>query len=312
MAPDLPTVAVHLVNAAAGPLAGDELHLDITVGAGVRLVLGSAAATVALPGRGEGPSVLRLTVDVADGGALDMLPEPTVAARGCRHRIEAEVTLGARAFLRWREEILLGRFGEPAGSVSTSLRVDVVTDPDSAAYTAISGEQPPGPPRSAPGVPVRSEKPIREEPRARGLMIGPPSAEGHDRAALGPLGDPVHLSGTVDAGRTVVGSGGSGGSGRQQDPVAGRPPRRRPLLRQELDLSPDAPGLHGPAVLGGARAVGSLLVAAPGPDGLGYEPVGGDGVALLPLAGPGVLVSALADDAVTLRRRLTAAPLMPS
>jgi urease accessory protein len=58
-------------------------------------------------------------------------------------------------------------------------------------------------------------------------------------------------------------------------------------------------------VLGGARAVGSLLVAAPGPDGLGYEPVVGDGVALLPLAGPGVLVSALADDAVTLRRRLT-------
>jgi urease accessory protein len=210
---DLPTVAVHLVNAAAGPLAGDELRIDVAVGAGVRLVLGSVAATVALPGRGDAPSVLHVTAEVADGGALDVAVEPTVAARGCRHRIETEVMLGAGAFLRWREEIMLGRFGEAAGSVWASLRVDV---------------------------------------------------------AAGPGG------------------------------------RRRPLLAQDLDLAPDAPGLHGPAVLGGARAVGSLLVAAPGPAGLGREPAVGDGVALLPLAGPGVLVSALADDAVTLRRRLGA------
>jgi urease accessory protein len=210
---DLPTAVVHLVNAAGGPLAGDELRLDISVGAGVRLVLRSVAATVALPGHGTAPSRMSIFADVASGGALDVVPEPTVAARGCRHRVEAEVALGTSAYLCWREEILLGRFGEVPGAVSTSLRVDVARD---------SGA------------------------------------------------------------------------------------RRRPLLRQELDLAPDAPGLHGPAVLGGARAVGSLLVAAPGPDGLGYAPMVEDGVALLPLAGPGVLVSALADDAVTLRRRLTA------
>lgn len=221
--PPLPSVTVHLVGAAAGPLAGDQLRLDIQAGTGARLVLRSVAATLAMPGHGPGPSVVEINAEVAAGGALDLLPEPTVAVAGCRHRMVGRASVAPGGWLRWREEVLLGRFGEPAGHVDTDLRVDV----------------------RAPGGPAR------------------------------------------------------------------------PLLRQELALGPDVAGLAGAALLGGARAVGSLLTAAPaGPDGAGPAGLGmaaaaspahpGDpgGVAVLPLAGPGVLVSAVALDAVTLRRQL--------
>jgi urease accessory protein len=93
----------------------------------------------------------------------------------------------------------------------------------------------------------------------------------------------------------------------------------RPLLRQSLSVSGTDPVSLGPAVLSGHRAVGSLLLVnspdGPGGDDTGAddgEAGGGSGPgratperAVMPLAGPGVLVTALADDAVTLRRRLS-------
>lgn len=81
----------------------------------------------------------------------------------------------------------------------------------------------------------------------------------------------------------------------------------RPLLRQEVSVDgADAVAL-GPALLAGHRGVGSLLLAGPAAAGTAGDGAGGldAAVAVLPLAGPGVLVTALADDAVTLRRRLT-------
>jgi urease accessory protein len=82
----------------------------------------------------------------------------------------------------------------------------------------------------------------------------------------------------------------------------------QPLLRHELDVSGTDEASSGPAVLAGHRAVGSLLRAEPSRAGLpaaqlpsGYGP----GVAVMPLAGPAVLVTALADDALTLRERLS-------
>jgi urease accessory protein len=93
----------------------------------------------------------------------------------------------------------------------------------------------------------------------------------------------------------------------------------RPLLRHSVTVSGADPVSLGPAVLAGHRAVGSLLVVAP--DGLAGSSdqtkstvVAGraDGrvagqtlAAVMPLAGPGILVTALAEDAVTLRQRLT-------
>ncbi|PCG85803.1 urease accessory protein [Streptomyces sp. WZ.A104] len=77
----------------------------------------------------------------------------------------------------------------------------------------------------------------------------------------------------------------------------------RPLLDQQLAYGPGAPGgWDGPAVLGGHRAVGQLLLVDPA---FGEAPpparLLGPTAALTPLAGPAVLVTAVAADARLLR-----------
>jgi Urease accessory protein UreH len=83
--------AVYLVGAAAGPLGGDELELDLEVGPGARLTIRSAATTLTLPGDGESRFTVRARV--GEGGHLDFAPEPTVAAAGCQHRAISDITL---------------------------------------------------------------------------------------------------------------------------------------------------------------------------------------------------------------------------
>jgi len=80
----------------------------------------------------------------------------------------------------------------------------------------------------------------------------------------------------------------------------------RPLLRQSLSVGPRAEGWAGPAVLGGAKATGSLLDVGVGGPPLA-EGVLGPNAVRMPLAGPGWLVSATAPDALTLRQFLDGA-----
>jgi len=106
----------------------------------------------------------------------------------------------------------------------------------------------------------------------------------------------------------------------------------RPLLRQSLEVSGVDAVTMGPAVLAGHRAVGTALWVDPaagkaqdaGAAAVADSTAGGEpaqasraisanaapqtdaAVAVMPLAGPGILVTALANDAVTLRRRLSA------
>lgn len=80
----------------------------------------------------------------------------------------------------------------------------------------------------------------------------------------------------------------------------------RPLLDQELGYGPGAPGgWDGPAVLGGHRAVGQLLVVMPEFE---EKPMAarllGPTAVLTPLAGPAALVTAVAADARLLREVL--------
>ncbi|MFJ9112750.1 urease accessory protein UreD [Streptomyces sp. NPDC102283] len=77
----------------------------------------------------------------------------------------------------------------------------------------------------------------------------------------------------------------------------------RPLLDQQLAYGPDAPGgWDGPAVLGGHRAVGQLLLVDPAfEDAPLPARLLGPTAALTPLAGPAVLVTAVAADARLLR-----------
>lgn len=77
----------------------------------------------------------------------------------------------------------------------------------------------------------------------------------------------------------------------------------RPLLDQQLAYGPGASGgWDGPAVLGGHRAVGQLLLADPSfEDAPLPARLLGPTAALTPLAGPAVLVTAVAADARLLR-----------
>jgi urease accessory protein len=115
--------AVTLVGAMSAPLGGDRLRIEAQVEAGARLVVGAAAATVALPGpHGESASYdIRLAV--ADGAALDWLPEPLISARGSALRMTTRVELAATARLLLRDEQILGRYDEAPGDLSTRLTV---------------------------------------------------------------------------------------------------------------------------------------------------------------------------------------------
>jgi len=117
---------VHFVGGAAAPLGGDELSIEIEVGAGATLWLRTVAASIALPNRAGDWSRLSISATVGPGGRLIWLPEPLVAAARCRHRNVSTVDLDGDAELVWREEVVLGRHGESSGDVrlSTVVRRD--------------------------------------------------------------------------------------------------------------------------------------------------------------------------------------------
>ncbi|MQA79899.1 MAG: urease accessory protein UreD [Streptosporangiales bacterium] len=119
--------AVYVAAGAAGPIGGDDLELSVTVGEGTLLHVRTVAATVALPGAGESSMTWRL--HVAAGARLVVAPEPTVVATGARHCTRIEADVDATGFLTVREEVQLGRYGEPGGVHRGRIRVDVAGTP---------------------------------------------------------------------------------------------------------------------------------------------------------------------------------------
>ena len=114
---------VHLVSAVTAPLGGDDLELRVTVEAGASLELRGVAATLALPGRHGGVSRALVDVELADGASLAYLPEPTVVTARARHEAVFRARMGEGARLRARDVIVLGRFNERPGSLTTTLDV---------------------------------------------------------------------------------------------------------------------------------------------------------------------------------------------
>jgi urease accessory protein len=121
--------AVYVVGGAAGPIGGDTLDLRIEVRDGATLRVRTAAAAVALPGLDGLESVLTVTATVGPGGRLEYLPEAVVVSAGARHATIIQVTLAEGASLLLRDELLLGRHGEPGGASRTRLRVDYASRP---------------------------------------------------------------------------------------------------------------------------------------------------------------------------------------
>jgi urease accessory protein len=105
--------AVYLVGAAAGPLGGDELRVEVRVGDGAHLTVRSAAATLAQPGPAGGRSRLTASFTVGAGASLRWRPEPLVSVRGSDH-----------AILIMQDELVLGRDQEDSGRVRSRLRIE--------------------------------------------------------------------------------------------------------------------------------------------------------------------------------------------
>ncbi|MEU9416525.1 urease accessory protein UreD [Streptomyces sp. NPDC051000] len=115
---------VMLVGAMSAPLGGDHLTVEATIGAGARLGLRSAAATLALPGRGGEPARYDVRLTLAEGARVRWLPEPLVSVRGSDLRVTTRVELAPTARLLLREEQVLGRTGELPGLLRSRLTVD--------------------------------------------------------------------------------------------------------------------------------------------------------------------------------------------
>ncbi|ANP56917.1 urease accessory protein UreD [Streptomyces griseochromogenes] len=116
---------VMVVGAMSGPLGGDRFALDARVEEGARLHVGSAAATIALPGQTGGAARYDVRLDVADGGELRWLPEQLIAAGGSDLYVTTRAEIGVGARLVLREEQVLGRFGEEPGRLGSRLTVRV-------------------------------------------------------------------------------------------------------------------------------------------------------------------------------------------
>ncbi|MDN0200237.1 urease accessory protein UreD [Streptomyces sp. S.PNR 29] len=116
---------VMLVGAMSGPLGGDHFAVHTEVEDGARLRVGSAAATIALPGQAKGEARYDVRITVADGGELHWLPEQLISARDSDLHVSTRVELGASARLVLREEQVLGRAGEEPGRLVSRLTVRI-------------------------------------------------------------------------------------------------------------------------------------------------------------------------------------------
>jgi urease accessory protein len=113
---------VHLVSAAAVPLGGDTIDIQVIVDKGARLRLRSAAATVALPGVETDTSHACWEIDVA--GELDVDLQPTVVAAAARHVSAVTMRLHEDGQIRFRERVQIGRCNEDRGFWSGTMHAD--------------------------------------------------------------------------------------------------------------------------------------------------------------------------------------------
>ncbi|MDJ0383619.1 urease accessory protein UreD [Streptomyces sp. G-G2] len=115
---------VTLVGAMSAPLGGDHLTIEAAAGPGARLALGTAAATLALPGRGGAPALYETFLTLEEGAAVRWLPEQLVSVKGSDLWVRTRVELAPTARLVLREEQVLGRAGEVPGLLRSRLTVN--------------------------------------------------------------------------------------------------------------------------------------------------------------------------------------------
>ncbi|MFJ8543698.1 urease accessory protein UreD [Streptomyces sp. NPDC093586] len=116
---------VLLVGAMSGPLGGDHFTVTAEAVRGARLRIGSAAATLALPGQDKAGARYDVRIGVADDAELHWLPEQLISAHGSDLHVTTHVDLAPTARLVLREEQVLGRSGEEPGRLTSRLAVRI-------------------------------------------------------------------------------------------------------------------------------------------------------------------------------------------
>lgn len=99
--------------------------MEADVERGARLRVGSAAATIALPGQAKGESRYDVRINVAEDGELQWLPEQLISVCGSDLRVVTRVDVAASGRLVLREEQVLGRVGEEPGRLTSRLALRV-------------------------------------------------------------------------------------------------------------------------------------------------------------------------------------------
>ena len=103
------TLIVQVVNATAGILAGDRLESEVRVEHGATLLVTAPSASRVFR-MGEGASAeCRQEFTVAQGGWLEVMPEPLVPHRGCRYRQTTRLEVAVGAGLFFADLLLPGR-----------------------------------------------------------------------------------------------------------------------------------------------------------------------------------------------------------
>ncbi len=102
------TLDAVIVNTAGGMTGGDRFDIDLTVGAGARLTVTTAAAEKIY--RSLGPDTqVALKADIGSGGALAWLPQETILFDQVRLRRTIDIELARDAKLVLAEAVVFGR-----------------------------------------------------------------------------------------------------------------------------------------------------------------------------------------------------------
>ena len=97
-----------IVNTGGGMTGGDRFSIDATVGAGARLIAGTAAAEKIY--RSTGPDAeMDITLDIHAGGHLSWLPQETILFDQARLSRRIEIDLAPDASLVMAEAVVFGR-----------------------------------------------------------------------------------------------------------------------------------------------------------------------------------------------------------
>lgn len=117
-----------MVGSGASPVGDDHIRVRVDVGAGLDVRVRSVAATVVYAARGAGTR-WDTHLRVGPGARLDWQVEPVILTGHARHRATTTVHAASDAEVRVDDLVVLGRTGEPPGTLHSTLSVHVDDEP---------------------------------------------------------------------------------------------------------------------------------------------------------------------------------------